>query len=114
MHPDQPITDRPVPDPPTGASRVILAGIGLIGLIGDEILAWIQRRAADAGAIAPARPPQFAPLPEKLSRQAQTELNQQLSQLGILTHTDLQALLQHLTELEQQIDQITARRQSGS
>ena len=39
-------------------------------------------------------------------------LERQLGRLGLITHADLQALLNQVTDLETQIDRIAAQRQS--
>lgn len=112
MRPDQPNSDQPVPDPVVAAGRFILAGIGLASLIGEELLGWLQQRAAEASSTTAVRPPHLSQLPLKVSQQAQAELNRQLNRRGLFTHADLQALLKQMTELEKQIDQIAAQHQS--
>jgi hypothetical protein len=113
MRSDQPSPDQPSPDPLAGAGRLILAGIGLISLIGEELLARLQQTAADVSPTATARPPQSSRLMNEMSRPAQNTLNEQLSRRGLVTHADLQALMKQVGDLEKQIDQIVTQRRLG-
>ena len=109
MRSDQPAPDRLASDLAAGAGRLILAGIGLISLIGEELLARLQQTAADVSPISTVRPPQVI---DEIARPAESIVNEQLGRLGLVTHADLQALLNQVSDLEQQIDQIAVRRQS--
>jgi hypothetical protein len=98
---------------PIGSPRnFLLACIGLLSLMSDEIGALMERSVqrgndvverAQAEARRRAAPPGAAP-------QAIHEWQNDLSRPGLPTHRDFEALLQHVTELEQQIDQIAAQR----
>lgn len=99
---------------PIGSPRnFVLACIGLLSLLADEIPALLERsvqrgntmleRAQNEVERRRAAPPEVAP---PSSPEAQTEL----SRLGLPTHRDFETLLQQVTELEQQIDRIAAQR----
>jgi polyhydroxyalkanoate synthesis regulator phasin len=98
---------------PIGSPRnFVLACIGLLSLLADEIPELLERSVqrgnavveqAQAEARRRAAPPEAAP-------QATDEWQNELSRLGLPTHRDLEALLQRVTELEQQIDRIAAQR----
>ena len=109
MNSNQPTPDQSAPEAVTGAARLVLAGIGLIGLLGDALLDFLQKRAAEASSTIAARPPQII---REMSRPAENAMNDQFNRLGLITHADLQALLNQVTDLETQIDRIAARRQS--
>lgn len=88
---------------PIGSPRnFALACIGLLSLLADEIPALVERSVQRGSAVA---------------RRAQTEAGDEwqteLSRLGLLTHHDLETLLQQVTELERQIDQLAAQRSAA-
>jgi hypothetical protein len=86
----------------------VLACIGLVSLMADEIPALLERSVQRGNDVveraqAEARRRRAAP-------QAQAERQNELSRPGVPTHRDFEMLLQQVTELEQQIDQIAAQR----
>ncbi len=98
---------------PIGSPRnFVLACIGLLSLLADEIAALLERSVQRGNDVVErgsgearrrAAPPEAAP-------QAKHEWQNDLSRPGLPTHRDFEALLQQVTELEQQIDQIAAQR----
>jgi hypothetical protein len=98
---------------PIGSPRnFMLACIGLLSLLADEIPALLERSVQRGNAVmeraqieAKRRrtPPETVPY-------INHELQGELSRLGLPTHHDFETLLQQVTELEQQIDQIAAQR----
>lgn len=94
---------------PIGSPRnFVLACIGLLSLMSDEITAVMERsvrRGNDAVERAQADAGRRRAAP-----QANAERRNELSRPGLPTHRDFEVLLQRVTELEQQIDQIAAQR----
>ncbi len=99
---------------PIGSPRnFVLACIGLVSLLADEIPLLLERSVQRGSAVVEqaqteagrrrAAPPNTAP-------PILDELQRELSRRGLLTHHDLETLLQQVTELEQQIDRIAAQR----
>jgi|GEM_PF-4018756 len=101
--------DRPIGSP----RNFVLACIGLLSLLADEIPALLERsvqrgsvvleRAQNGAQRRRTAPPDVVP-------QISHELQSELSRLGLPTHHDFAALLQQVTELEQELDQIAAQR----
>jgi len=105
----EPDSSRAAASGATGSPRnFVLACIGLLSLLSDEITAWLERGAqpgndvverAQAEASRRAAPPQ-----------ANAERQNDLPHPALLTHRDFEALLQQATELEKRIEQIAAQR----
>ena len=98
---------------PIGSPRnFVLACIGLVSLLADEIPLLLERsvqrgsvvleRAQTEAGHRRAAPPKTAP-------PMLDELQSELSRRGLPTHRDLEILLQQVAELEQQIDRIAAQ-----
>lgn len=86
----------------------VLACIGLLSLMADEIPALLERSVQRGNDVmeraqAEARRRRGAP-------QAYAEWQNELSRSALPTHRDFEMLLQQVTELEQRIDQISAQR----
>jgi hypothetical protein len=81
---------------------VALAGIGLIGLVGDEIQAACERSVQ--------REKQRAQGGGGVSRLVSDEWETTLAKLNLPTKSDIDALTRQMSALEEQIDQIAARR----
>ena len=117
------LDQRPIDQPAANFNSIgsprnfVLACIGLVSLLADEIPALLersvqrgnvvleraqreagQRRAAPADGVPP------------VSREVQTEL----SRLGLPTHQDFATLQQQLIDLEQQIDRIAEERSTAA
>ncbi len=105
----EPDSSRAVVSGPIGSPRnFVLACIGLLSLMSDEITALLERSVqrgnvvterAQVEARSPAAPPP-----------ADAEQQNNLPGLALPTHRDFEALLHEVTKLEQRIDQITAQR----
>ena len=103
------VTSNPIGSP----RNFVLACIGLLSLLADEIPALLERSVQRGSAVVEraqteakrrrAAPPEAAP-------QASDEWHPESSRLGLPTHRDFETLLQQVAELEQQIDQIAAQR----
>jgi hypothetical protein len=92
---------------PIGVVRAVaLAAIGLIGLIGDEIEAAYERGVQHERQRAPADGKQST----GISRLALDEWETTLTKLNLPTKSDIDALTQQMSTLEEQIDQIAAQR----
>ena len=98
---------------PIGSPRnFMLACIGLLSLLVDEFPALLERSVQRGSAVVEraqnesgrrrAAPKTTLPMLD--------EVQSELSRRGLLTHHDFEALLQQVTELEQQIDRIAAER----
>jgi hypothetical protein len=93
--------------PPLGVVRAVaLAVIGLIGLVGDEIETAYQRSVQREREHAPAGGHRSA----SISRLALDEWETTLTKLNLPTKSDIDALTQQMSALEEQIDQIAAQR----
>ncbi len=114
QQPLEPAGNPAVDHNPIGSPRnLILACIGLLSLLADDLPTLLERSVERGTAVleraqsetrrrrktAPIAPPQIRP-----------EIQNELSRLGLLTHRDFEVLLQQVTELEQQIDRIAAQR----
>jgi hypothetical protein len=104
---------------PIGSPRnFVLACIGLLSLLADEIPALLERsvqrgttmlaRAQSEAERRRAAPPEVTPRPA--TPLVSQETHHELSRLGLPTHHDFELLLQQVTELEQQIDRLAAQR----
>jgi len=104
---------------PIGSPRnFVLACIGLLSLLADELPALLER-SVQRGNVVIERAQTEAKHRRDTPRRAASadgpprsshELQSELSRLGLPTHHDFEMLLQQVTELEQQIDQMAARR----
>ncbi len=113
-HTMKPAGHSPAVSHPIGSPRnFVLAWIGLLSLLADEIPALLERSVERGSAVM-----ERAQTEAKRRRDARSaaapsggdELQDELARRGLPTHDDLAALLQKVTELEQQIDQIAAQR----
>ena len=99
---------------PIGSPRnFVLACIGLLSLMADEIPALLERSVQRGSTVverAQAEARRRRAVPPEAARPAQAEGQTDLSRPGLPTHRDFESLLQQVTELEQQIDQIAAQR----
>jgi hypothetical protein len=91
----------------------VLACIGLVSLLADEIPLLLER-SVQRGSVVLERAQTEAGrrrvAPSKTALPIPAELQSELSRRGLPTHHDLEALLQQVTELEQQIDRLAAER----
>jgi hypothetical protein len=93
------------PQRPAGLLRaVVLAGIGLIGLLGDELQAAYERGAQQQ------RGAQQRRQNAGVSRLVADEWEATLARLNLPTKSDIAQLTQQMTALEEQLDQIVAQR----
>ena len=88
-----------------------LACIGLLSLLANEIPVLLERSVQRGNAVVERA--QAEARRRRAEPQTRDEWQNELSRLGLLTHRDLEALLQQVAELEQQIDQIAARRSAA-
>jgi len=99
---------------PIGSPRnVVLAYIGLLSLMADETSALLERSVQRGSVVveqAQAEARRRRAAPPEAAPQTHEEGQTDLSRPGLPTHRDFEALLQHMTALEQQIVQIAARR----
>jgi hypothetical protein len=97
---------------PLGSPRnFVLASIGLLSLMADQITALMERsvqRGNDVVERAQAEAGRRHAAPR-----ANDERQAELPHSALPTHRDFEVLLQRVTELEQQIDQIAAQRAAG-
>ncbi len=104
----EPASSKLAASGPIGSPRnFVLACIGLLSLMSDEISALLERsvqRGNDVVAQAQAEARRHA------APSANIEWQNDLPHPALPTHRDFEALLQRVTELEQQIDQIAAQR----
>lgn len=93
---------------PIGSPRnFVLACIGMLSLLADEIPALLDRSVQRGGAVLE-RAQTEASQRRAVSR-AGEEWPTALSRRGLPTHRDFETLLQQVAELERQIDQIAAK-----
>ncbi len=99
---------------PIGSPRnFVLACIGLVSLLADEIPLLLERSVQRGSAVverAQTEAGRRRAAPQKTAPPILDELQRELSRRGLPTHHDLETLLQQVTELEQQIDRIAAQR----
>ena len=105
---NNPASRGTAPQRPAGGliHTIALAGIGLMSLLGDEIEAAYQRRILREKQHKQARGGRGA----GVSRLVFDEWETTLSKLNLPTKTDIDALTQQVSALQEQIDQIAARR----
>ena len=97
---------------PIGSPRnFVLACIGLLSLLADEIPELLERSVQRGNAVV--EQAQAEARRRRAALPARDEGQDDLSRLGLPTHRDLEALLQRVAELEQQIDQIAAQRSAA-
>jgi polyhydroxyalkanoate synthesis regulator phasin len=103
---------------PIGSPRnFVLACIGLLSLLADEVPALLERSVQRGNAVmerAQSEAKRRRASPTETAPRLPDELHSQLSRLGLPSHRDFETLLQQVTELEQQIDQIAAQRAAES
>ena len=93
---------------PIGSPRnFVLACIGLLSLMADEIPTLLERSVQRGNDVVERAQ---AEARRRAAPQAHAERQNELSRPGVPTHRDFEMLLQQVTELEQQIDQIAAQR----
>ena len=102
---------------PIGSPRnFVLACIGLVSLLSDEIPLLLER-SVQRGSVVVERAQTEAGRRRRTAPKSAPpildELQSELSRRGLPTHHDLELLLQQVAELEQQIDQIAAQRTAG-
>ena len=113
-NPEQPLIDQTAASPsPIGSPRnFVLACIGLVSLLADEIPALLERSVQRGNVVlerAQSEAKRRRATPEG-TPQISHEVHSELSRLGLPTHHDFEMLLQQVTDLEQQIDQLAAQR----
>jgi len=117
LHTVEPTGNPAAVSRPIGSPRnVVLACIGLLSLLADELPALLERSVQRGSAVverAQSEAQHRRVAAPKVAPQASEEWQDELSRRGVLTHRDFEKLLQQVTELEQQLDQIAAQR-SGS
>jgi hypothetical protein len=109
---------------PIGSPRnFVLACIGFVSLLADEIpallehsvqrgsavLEWAQRETKQRRAAARSDAAQHVAVPDEVQAFGQ-EVQAELSRLGLPSRQDLTALLQQVAELEREIDRIVEER----
>ena len=99
---------------PIGSPRnFVLACIGLLSLLADEIPALLERSVQRGNAVlerAQSESKRRRAAPPEVAQQSSHQLQNEFSRLGLPTHHDFATLLQQVTELERQIDRIAAER----
>ena len=101
---------------PIGSPRnFVLACIGLVSLLADEIPSLLDRSVQRGSAVVERAQTEAGrrPAAPKTALPMLDELQSELSRRGLPTHHDLELLMQQVTELEQQIDKIAAQRAAG-
>ncbi len=113
-HGVEPIRHSEVVSHPIGSPRnFVLACIGLLSLLADEIPALAERSVQRGSAVlerAQTEAKRRRTVPPESAQSIKAEMLDELSQRGLPTHQDYEALLQQVAELEQQIDRIAAQR----
>jgi polyhydroxyalkanoate synthesis regulator phasin len=109
-----PVDDPAVAGSPIGSPRnFVLACIGLLSLLADEIPELLERSVQRGNAVlerAQSEANRRRVVPPEVTPHISHEFQHELSHQGLLTHHDFETLLHQMTELEQQIDQIAAQR----
>ena len=100
---------------PIGSARdFVLACIGLVSLLADGIPTLVERSVQRGNAIverAQVEAKRQRAMPQtKASPQALDEWQGQLARLGLPSHRDFETLLQQVSDLEKQVDEIAAQR----
>jgi hypothetical protein len=115
----EPQTAKPAGNPaatgqPIGSPRnFVLACIGLVSLLADELPALLERSVQRGGAVlerAQTEAKRRRTSAPEGARQASAERQSEISRHGLPSHRDFETLLQQVTELERQIDRIAAER----
>jgi hypothetical protein len=103
---------------PIGSPRnFVLACIGMISLLADEIPALLERSVQRGNSVlerAQSEAKQRRAAPPEVAPQIAPEGQSELSRLGLPTHHDFETLLQQVTELERQIDRIAEERSAAA
>jgi hypothetical protein len=107
--------DPPAANPnPIGSPRnFVLACIGLLSLLVDEIPAVLERSLERGNTMlerAQREAERRRAAPSEVAPPSSPEAQPEVSRLGLPTHRDFETLLQQVAELEQQIDRIAAQR----
>lgn len=125
MSTQDPVTPVTTPTPqttagqPIGSARAfVLACLGLVSLLADEVPALLERSVQRGGQIveqaqAEAKQRRHVPqtiAPQTIAPQVRDEWLGEMTRWGLLSHHDLERLLQQVTDLERQIDQIATQR----
>ena len=109
-----PAGHSPAVSHPIGSPRnFVLAWIGLLSLLADEIPALLERSVERGNAVmerAQTEAKRRRVTRPEVAPPGGNELQDELSRRGLPTHDDLAILLQKVSELEQQIDQIASQR----
>jgi hypothetical protein len=96
--------------PPGSPLNIVLASIGLLSLMADQITAWMERSVQRGNAVVERAQAEAG---RRAAPRANDERQIELPHPALPTHRDFEVLLQRVTELEQQIDQIAAQRAAG-
>jgi hypothetical protein len=109
-----PIDEAAARGRPIGSPRdFVLACIGLVSLLADELPALLERSVQQGGRVverAQAEAKHRRAVVVEAAPQAVDEWQNELARRGIPSHRDFEALLQQLIELERQLDQLAAQR----
>jgi hypothetical protein len=112
-HPAEPAANSAAAGRPIGSPRdFLLACIGLVSLLADEIPALLERSVQRGSTIVEqaqteVRPRNVSPdTGPQVNEVGQTELSRRM----LATHRDFETLLQQVIDLEQQIDRLAAQR----
>ncbi|HTP07422.1 MAG TPA: hypothetical protein VMP08_04180 [Anaerolineae bacterium] len=113
----EPVAGASAVGSPIGSPRnFVLACIGLLSLLADEIPVLLERSVQRGNVVlerAQSEAKRRRAMPPEVAPQISHELQGELSRLSLPTHHDFEILLQQVTELEQQIDRIAARRSAA-
>lgn len=99
-----------IPRPIGSPRNVVLACIGLLSLLADELPALLERSVQRGSTVLERAQIETS----RRTPQAGDEHPNSSSLRGLPTHRDYETLLQQVTELEQQIDELAARRTSAA
>ncbi len=104
------------PNPIGSPRNFVLACVGLLSLLADEIPALLER-SVQRGNVVLQRAQQEAQQRRTVSRETPPitpQVQHELAQLGLPTHQDFATLQQQLSELERQIDRIAEERAAAA
>ena len=115
---DQHPIDQPAANTnPIGSPRnFVLACIGLVSLLADELPALLERSVQRGNVVlerAQREARQRRAAPSDVGQSAGREVQTELSRLELPTHQDFATLQQQLIELERQIDRIAEERSAA-
>ncbi len=97
---------------PTGSPRnFLLASIGLLSLVADQITAVLERSVQRGNDLVERAQAEGGR--RHAASRTHDEWQSELPRPALPTHRDFEALLQRVTELEHQIDQIASQRAAG-